>query len=543
MTCTSPTFKRELFANTSFKGTPKKTDCDSAIKQDWGTGAPASGLPTNDFGVRWTVTRDFGSGGPFTLKASGLDGVRVYVDGELTIDRWKNTSTTHTKSVDLSLSQGRHTLRVDYVNWTGSAAVTFAYTPRTSAGVDKVKPLVPGSPALAFDKAKHTAKLSWSRNKEMDLAGYDVYRKVAGGSYATEPTAAVTAGATSWTDTAVPRTGEVYSYEVRARDKAGNRSAGTADKSVTTVRAATLATPTGVTAKNLPEGIAVSWKPATGAASYRVYRAEQLKDDDTPLVHQLAASPAGTAWTDTAARDNLDYHYRVTAVDAAGKESARSAEAFVDRGDQPPPPPTDVKATAVPGEGIRLTWSSLPKADIDRYYVLRSRTLEGASQGKQVGEVRRTAGATAFSFTDGDVLSGESLHYVVVPHDAGVSGAPSRTVSAVAPARLSPAAVSGLTTTVNDDNVQLAWQLNPAADHVDSYVIYIGYQKDGDWAWDEIDRLPAYETRYTHWVSSTEGETVRYAVVAADRAGNSLFTDGADFPYVTTTLPGTPPVE
>ncbi|MEV1083729.1 hypothetical protein AB0I98_36890 [Streptomyces sp. NPDC050211] len=30
---------------------------------NWGTGAPAAGLPSNYVGVRWTVTRGFGSGG------------------------------------------------------------------------------------------------------------------------------------------------------------------------------------------------------------------------------------------------------------------------------------------------------------------------------------------------------------------------------------------------------------------------------------------------------------------------------------------------
>lgn len=33
-TCTSPVFKRQFFANISFSGTPKKTDCDSAIDQN-----------------------------------------------------------------------------------------------------------------------------------------------------------------------------------------------------------------------------------------------------------------------------------------------------------------------------------------------------------------------------------------------------------------------------------------------------------------------------------------------------------------------------
>lgn len=41
VTCTSPVFKRTFYANTTFSGTPKATDCDSVIDQNWGTGAPA----------------------------------------------------------------------------------------------------------------------------------------------------------------------------------------------------------------------------------------------------------------------------------------------------------------------------------------------------------------------------------------------------------------------------------------------------------------------------------------------------------------------
>ena len=110
VTCTSPVFKRQFFANTSFSGTAKKTDCDSAIDQSW-TGAPISGLPKDNFGVRWSVTRDFGSGGPFTLTASALDGIRVYVDGTRKIDLWKNTSTTVTKTLNLTIPSGKRRQR------------------------------------------------------------------------------------------------------------------------------------------------------------------------------------------------------------------------------------------------------------------------------------------------------------------------------------------------------------------------------------------------------------------------------------------------
>ncbi|WTF36834.1 hypothetical protein OG973_19385 [Streptomyces cyaneofuscatus] len=49
-------------------------DCDAAIDQYWGKGAPVSGVPSDNFGVRWPVTHDFGSGGPFTFTASAQDG-------------------------------------------------------------------------------------------------------------------------------------------------------------------------------------------------------------------------------------------------------------------------------------------------------------------------------------------------------------------------------------------------------------------------------------------------------------------------------------
>ncbi|WP_406171856.1 hypothetical protein [Streptomyces sp. NBC_00996] len=43
--CASPAHKREFFANTTFSGTAKKTDCGSAIDQNWGTGAARAARP------------------------------------------------------------------------------------------------------------------------------------------------------------------------------------------------------------------------------------------------------------------------------------------------------------------------------------------------------------------------------------------------------------------------------------------------------------------------------------------------------------------
>ncbi|MFJ4962336.1 PA14 domain protein [Streptomyces sp. ADI96-02] len=225
--CSADVYQRTFYKNTSFSGSPVRTDCDSAISQSW-SGSPASGVPSNDFGVRWSVTRDFGSGGPFTFSASATDGVRVYLDGVRTVDLWKGTGdTARSKSVNLTVPAGRHTLRVDYVNWSGAAKVKYSYGPRTSATYDRTKPLAPAGVKTAYNTANRRTTVSWTANKEMDLASYTLYRRPVGSSTWTKVT---TTTARSHTDPLVnPDDRTPYYYEVRAKDKAGNTSSGSTD--------------------------------------------------------------------------------------------------------------------------------------------------------------------------------------------------------------------------------------------------------------------------------------------------------------------------
>ncbi|MFD4598182.1 PA14 domain-containing protein [Streptomyces sp. NPDC058464] len=175
VTCASPVWKAQYFGNSAFRGTPKLTACDSAIAENYGYGDPPGvTLPRDNFSVRWSLTRDFGSGGPFRLSAATQDGMRVYVGGVRKIDLWKNVSTTARKTVDLTVPAGKHTLRVDYVAWTGTANAAITYAPRTDAAVDKVKPLAPTGFTAAYNRDTGKTTLRWAANKEMDLAGYRV---------------------------------------------------------------------------------------------------------------------------------------------------------------------------------------------------------------------------------------------------------------------------------------------------------------------------------------------------------------------------------
>jgi fibronectin type 3 domain-containing protein len=362
VSCTSPVYKRQFFANTTFSGTPKKTDCDSTISENWRTGAPASGLPSNNFSVRWTLTRDFGSGGPFALTASAQDGIRVYLDSTRKIDLWKNVSSTVSKTVNLTIPSGKHTLRVDYVNWTGAANVKFAYSPRTSATVDKVRPLTPTGTSVSYDKATAKAKLAWSKNKEMDLAGYRVYRRPKGSADWTR----LATTTTSYTDATLPVTGAAYYYEIRAYDKAGNESTGTADQAVTTVDRTAPPAPTGLSIAREPEDLRVRWSAVEGAASYRVYRATSADGTYTGI-----GATAQVSYVDASAAEGTTYYYRVTALDAAGNESARSVAASGTLWDLTPPSAV-TGVTVTPTEyGFEVHWDANPTADLARYVVRR----------------------------------------------------------------------------------------------------------------------------------------------------------------------------
>ncbi|MFJ2786547.1 MULTISPECIES: PA14 domain-containing protein [unclassified Streptomyces] len=415
--CASPLFKREYFANTTLTGTPRRADCDSAVNEHW-TGAPATGLPRDRFGVRWTLTRDFGSGGPFALSVQARDGVRVYLDGVRKYDAWSDLTAVRKGTVNLTVPKGRHTLRIDFVNWTGPADVTFAYAPRTSATVDKVKPLAPAGLGAVHDRVTARTKLSWVRNKEMDLAGYRVYRRLAGQPFPARPLA-VTTGA-AYTD-ATPATGQTFLYELRAHDRAGNESPGTSDLAVATADRTAPAAPAAPGATVAAGAVNLGWQPVAGANRYRVLRAAGTGGPWTTAVDQLAA----TSWQDTGTDIRKQWYYRIVAIDAAGNASAPSATGTTGAPDVTAPRPV----TAIAGQGTtagnRITWTASASTDTAGYQVF------AAPAGGQ--DPDGPAFVTGTSFHDALVETGAETVYQVRAVDHYGNPSPAEEVRATRP--------------------------------------------------------------------------------------------------------------
>ncbi|MFJ5213358.1 PA14 domain-containing protein [Streptomyces sp. NPDC088354] len=374
VTCGAHTWKASYYANTTFKGTPRKTVCDTKIAENYGTGDPAGvTLPKDDFGVRWTLTRNFGSGGPFGFSAAAQDGIRVYLDGKLDINLWKDVTKTQRKTVNLTVPRGTHTVRVDFAAFRGKADVAFAYAPRTSASVDKVAPLAPAGLHVTYSGSTGRAGLTWSRNVEMDLAGYRVYRRFPTATTWTRISGAGPVTSTGFTDTP-PATGAKYVYVVTAVDRAGRASGVSAPVTVTSIDRKAPAAPTGVRATYSESTGAVKVTWAAGKEgdlrSYRVYRRTgadgawvRLAPDSTPSTELFLNDqlPGGTAGT---------YSYAVTAVDASGNQSARSQAPSVTLTETSGPPAAVTGLTGTAEKyGVELDWDAGTAADLDHYEV------------------------------------------------------------------------------------------------------------------------------------------------------------------------------
>ncbi len=122
--CGAGQFRAEYFGNRTLSGTPASSGCEAApLNRTWGTGGPP-GVGQNNFSARWTGVFSF-TAGAHTFTAAGDDGIRVYVDGQLRIDRW---AAGGTGTATLTLTEGTHEVRVEYFEKTGQASARVSWT-------------------------------------------------------------------------------------------------------------------------------------------------------------------------------------------------------------------------------------------------------------------------------------------------------------------------------------------------------------------------------------------------------------------------------
>jgi cell migration-inducing and hyaluronan-binding protein len=101
---------------------------DARIAFNWGVKSPSARVKPDTFSARWTGFLDAPARGRYVLSARASDGVRVWIDGRMRINRWSRTARALQNSSALVLARGRHRIRIDYYEYTGAASMQLLWS-------------------------------------------------------------------------------------------------------------------------------------------------------------------------------------------------------------------------------------------------------------------------------------------------------------------------------------------------------------------------------------------------------------------------------
>ncbi|MFI1508842.1 fibronectin type III domain-containing protein [Streptomyces sp. NPDC020597] len=501
VTCSAGVWKAQYYANTTLTGTPKATVCDASIAENYGLGDPAGvTLPRDNFGVRWSTTRNFGSGGPFDLTVAVQDGARVYLDGSRKIDLWRNVNATQKKTLRVTIPRGAHTLRVDFAAFTGTANVAFAYKPVIGAAYDKTAPLAPVGLKATYSASTLKTTLAWSRNYELDLAGYRLYRRT-GSTGVWSPLDSTPITGSTFTDTP-PATGATHEYALRAVDRSGNLSPLSSLTRIVSADRTAPAAPTGLTATHDGFGARLSWSAVSGASSYEVQRSLTLEGPFS----SVSTPTQSNSLTDPNAAVGTTYYYRVRAADSAGNNSPYSAPIQLDATELKPLPPTQVSANGWVDRNT-VGW---------RYSGDESHRFHVYAAESAAGPWTRLTGTPVSgpAYDDFTAPVGQVRYYqirTVTTH--GTESNPSMTASATRSGDVTPPHMPyGLSSWNGTDGVHIVWTAN--TDDTDHYLVM---RKPMFGAWEQI--AVVRDVKYLDAEGPADVQ-FGYTVRAVDAAGN-----------------------
>jgi hypothetical protein len=118
-------WKGEYWSNRTLNGPPALVRNETKLDFTWGTGAPYSGLPVDNFSARWTRTSTF-EAATYRFRLTMDDGARLWIDNQLIIDEWRDGAERGV-AVDVALAAGTHSLRVDYYESAGNARASLTW--------------------------------------------------------------------------------------------------------------------------------------------------------------------------------------------------------------------------------------------------------------------------------------------------------------------------------------------------------------------------------------------------------------------------------
>lgn len=129
---TNGSWTAQYFNNVNLSGSPSAVLSEVSPSHNWGGGAPAAGISSDNFSARYTSTQTLG--GSYIVQIRADDGVRFFVDGVAYINEWHGASGRQ-YTANFSVAQGNHTLTIEYYEASGAAFLEYQLVPVTGGPI------------------------------------------------------------------------------------------------------------------------------------------------------------------------------------------------------------------------------------------------------------------------------------------------------------------------------------------------------------------------------------------------------------------------
>ena len=113
------------YNNITLSGTPSLVRTDNQVNFNWGTDSPSPAVTPLNFSTRWQGYFTFQQG-EYLFSTMASDGLRLYIDGELILDRWRDQP-GYMYNLRRTLAQGQHLVTVEYYERTGLPLISIAW--------------------------------------------------------------------------------------------------------------------------------------------------------------------------------------------------------------------------------------------------------------------------------------------------------------------------------------------------------------------------------------------------------------------------------
>jgi hypothetical protein len=118
----------------------KWSEINPTVNFTWGSKAPNSLVPADNFAVRWTGQVQAKSAEAYTFYTRSDDGIRLWVNGQLLIDNWTAHDVTEDRGT-IALAAGQtYDIKLEYYDNTGGATAQLLWSSPTQA-----KEIIPAS--------------------------------------------------------------------------------------------------------------------------------------------------------------------------------------------------------------------------------------------------------------------------------------------------------------------------------------------------------------------------------------------------------------